>query len=329
VSDDRNDFSAVLARFHVIPLWEHTMQWRNGSAAVPALWHWQDIYPHLLRAAKVVGTAQAERRVLQFRNPVPTQCNSIAPTLVAGLQILLGGETARMHRHSPSALRFVIWGRSAYTTVEGERVAMSAGDLVITPAWCWHEHGNAGSEPVIWLDGLDAPLASLLGAWRFEAGPPGVPEPGATDGAQSEVVPAGIPADRTARTLRYPYDRTVHALACLQRQGEADPAHGYRLRYIDPASGRDPLTTMAIYMQRLPARFHGMRVRSTDSAVYCVVEDNGRVETDTTELAFGPDDIFVIPSWHVHRFVAESACVLFGFSDRAAQEALGLWREAR
>ena len=70
-------------------------------------------------------------------------------------------------------------------------------------------------------------------------------------------------------------------------------------------------------------------MRSTDSAVYCVVAGDGRIETGETELAFGLNDIFVIPSWRAHRFVDDSACVLFGFSDRAAQEALGLWREAR
>jgi len=209
--------------------------------------------------------------------------------------------------------------------VEGERIAMSAGDLVLTPAWCRHEHGNAGGEPVIWLDGLNAPLANLQGAWSFDAGPTRGMEAGAVEDARSG--PAG---GRAARALRYPYAGALHALACLQWKGEIDPVHGYRLRYIDPKSGRDPFPTMTIFMQKLPAGFHGKRVRSTDSAVYCVVAGDGRVETDETELALRPQRYFrhtVVA--RAHRVVADSARVLFGFSDRATQEALGLWREAR
>jgi gentisate 1,2-dioxygenase len=52
------------------------------------------------------------------------------------------------------------------------------------------------------------------------------------------------------------------------------------------------------------------------------------VVCDEARYEFAPHDCFVIPPWQRHRFTALSNCVLFSFSDRAAQEALGFWREA-
>jgi len=51
---------------------------------------------------------------------------------------------------------------------------------VITPSWTWHDHGNDGSDPLIWLDGLDVPIVNLFktsfseggAAKAMSAGPP-------------------------------------------------------------------------------------------------------------------------------------------------------------
>ena len=59
-------------------------------------------------------------------------------------------------------MRFIIEGERAFTAVEGEKVMMERGDMVLTPAWEWHDHGNEGDRPMIWLDGLDLPLWQTL-----------------------------------------------------------------------------------------------------------------------------------------------------------------------
>ena len=103
---------------------------------------------------------EAERRVLILENPGLRGTSQITSTLYAGLQLIMPGEVAPAHRHTQSALRFIIEGSGAYTTVDDKKVLMEPGDFVITPAWRWHQHGNDGAEPMVWLDGLDIPMVA-------------------------------------------------------------------------------------------------------------------------------------------------------------------------
>src|ERR1051326_3245511 len=102
---------------HVTPAWiGGGITVEPQSRAVPHVWHWRDLRPQAMRAAELVGTAQAERRVLRLTNP---QLSGIASnTLVANIQIVMPGEIARAHRHSGAALRFIIEGGGGYTVVE-------------------------------------------------------------------------------------------------------------------------------------------------------------------------------------------------------------------
>src|SRR6266850_355260 len=77
-------------------------------------------------------------------------------------------EVASAHRHTPTAIRFIMEGEGAYTAVDGERVVMAPGDLVLTPSWAWHDHGNETDKPVVWMDGLDVPLVQALNAMFFQ-----------------------------------------------------------------------------------------------------------------------------------------------------------------
>jgi gentisate 1,2-dioxygenase len=120
-----------------------------------------------MRAAELVGTQQAERRVLRLTNP-ELQGASASNRLVANIQIVMPGEIARAHRHSAGALRLIIEGRGGYTVVNGERVPMYPGDLVLTPNWSWHDHANDTDAPMMWLDGLDTPLVRMLEAGFYE-----------------------------------------------------------------------------------------------------------------------------------------------------------------
>src|SRR5947207_2190662 len=120
-----------------------------------------------MRAAALVGTEEAERRVLRLANP-ELAAPSASTTLSANIQIVMPGEIARAHRHSPAALRLIIEGGGGYTVVDGNRLPMFPGDLVLTPRWTWHDHANDTDAPMIWLDGLDSPLVRMLEAGFFE-----------------------------------------------------------------------------------------------------------------------------------------------------------------
>lgn len=309
------EFSREVRLHHLNPLWERRMRMVPGSACVPALWRYADTRPQLERAAALISKRDAERRVLVLENPALPGSFQITPSLFAGLQIILPGEIAPSHRHTPNALRFIVEGEGAYTAVDGTRLPMAPGDFVVTPNWCWHDHGNLGSGPVVWLDGLDTPYAQFFGAMFRENHP-------------QESQPVTREAGDVPTPLRFPYARTRAALAELAQKTTPHPLHGHKLRYASPATGGNVFPTMAAFMQLLPRGFSGRGYRCTDGAVFCVAEGHGTIYFDSEPHAFEAHDCFVIPPWQEHHFAAQSECVLFSFSDRAAQEALGFWREA-
>lgn len=330
---NREQFSNELAGLHIRPLWERVMRLQPGTAAIPVIWRWEQAQPRLMRAAELITTREAERRVLMLENPALKGTTFATTTLYAGLQVILPGEIARTHRHAPNALRFIIEGEGAYSAVEGERVMMKPGDFVTTPNWAWHDHGNVGSEPVVWLDGLDLAFANLFGAhFREEYPQESQPvshaqgEAGALYGAN--LLPVDYrPKGHASPLLSYPYDRTREALAQLAKGGDPHPSHGHKLRYVNPATGGHAFPTMAVFMQWLPKGYAGRPYRSTDGAVFCVVEGRGSVAIGDARWDFAPHDVFVVPSWTHYQLKADTDCVLFSYTDRAAQEALGFWRE--
>ena len=112
----------------------------------------------------LISAEEAERRVLMLVNPGLRDASQITQSLYAGLQLVMPGEITSSHRHSAAALRFVIEGEGAYTTVNGERVTMRPGDFILTPSWTHHDHGNPSSQPVVWLDGLDIRIVNIFDA---------------------------------------------------------------------------------------------------------------------------------------------------------------------
>jgi gentisate 1,2-dioxygenase len=312
VNSDRTQFSKEIAALGMKPLWERIMRLKPGTAAVPAIWRWKEVRPLLARACELITAKEAERRVLMLENPALPGTTFITPALFAGVQAILPNEIAPTHRHAPNALRFIMEGEGAYTAIDGERIAMRPGDFVVTPGWTWHDHGNLGTKPVVWLDGLDTAFANLFGAHFREDYP---------EETQAVPRPAGV-----SSVLSYPYERTREALEKLAK-GSEPTSHGWRLRYTDPATGRDPFPTMAVFMQWLPRGFAGREYRSTDGTVFCVAEGQGSIAIGETHFEFAPKDVFVVPSWERCRLAAKTDCMIFSYSDRAAQEALGFWRE--
>jgi gentisate 1,2-dioxygenase len=335
----RQQFYQEISASNLTPLWEvlHSLvPTQPGSACVPAGWRYEEVRPHLMRAGQLITAREAERRVLIMENPALRGGSAITQTLYAGLQLLLPGEIAPSHRHTQSALRLVLEGEGAYTAVGGERTQMLPGDFVITPSMQWHDHGNPGDRPVVWLDGLDIPLLRFLSAGFAEKFPEQShpilrPDDDALARFGSNLAPMEyVPTPAGASPLfNYRYANTCSALTRTSRAGPPDPAHGYALRFLNPTTGATPIPTIGTYAQLLPLRYAGNPYRATDGRVFCCLEGAGRVETDHWSFDFGPRDIFVIPSWITHRLHATEEAVLFSFSDRPVQQAFGLWREER
>src|ERR671927_554774 len=152
---ERAAFYERIGRHSMAPLWEslHQLVTRQPmTPCLPAHWSYEEVRPYLMESGSLITAKEAERRVLILENPgLPGQA-SITHSLYAGLQLILPGEVAPAHRHTQSALRFVIEGKGAYTAVDGERTTMKPGDFVLTPSWTFHDHGNLGDGPCMWMD---------------------------------------------------------------------------------------------------------------------------------------------------------------------------------
>ena len=333
----RQEFYDRIGRRNLAPLWERVkglVTQEPRPAARPAHWKYSDVRASLLEAGALLSAEEAERRVLIFENPGLVGQSRITGSLFSGLQLLMPGEKAHAHRHAASALRLFLEGASAYTAVNGERTVMSRGDFVITPGWSWHDHGNEGADPVIWLDGLDVPIVNLFDS-SFAEGTESTEIPVVRLEGDCEARYAGallpdcgdVPDSRSSPLLNYRYTRTRESLAAMQRNGPIDPCHGVKLRYVNPLTGGAVMPTMSAAVQLLAAGFQTAPYRSTDGTVFVVVEGHGQSQIGESTFHWAESDVFVAPSWAPRRHRAGSESVLFSFSDRAAQEKLGLWRE--
>jgi gentisate 1,2-dioxygenase len=270
----------------------------------PFLWKWSAVNKALMRAKDEIGMDFAERRVIKLSNPnLPSKAAS--RTIQFNFSIVNGHETAAAHRHSIGAIRFVVQGRGAYTTVDGARCDMEPGDLILTPAGSWHDHNNGSTEPVVWLDGLDGPLVQALNLAFFADAP-----------IQAQ------PIQRVAgEDLRYPWV-TARARLAQTPTSDEDPHDGALLRYPE-------LPTLACELSLLRRGRRTGAHRHSSVALYHVVEGAGCTTVGSEALEWGRGDTFVVPAWqtHWHENVASADAVLFSMNDRPALKALGLYRE--
>jgi gentisate 1,2-dioxygenase len=245
------------------------------------------------------------------------------------------GEVAPAHRHTQSALRFIVEGSGAYTAVDGEKTIMQPGDFVITPSWTWHHHGHEASGPMVWLDGLDIPLVAFFNStFREDHGSAEAAVERPTGDALARYGSGLFPVGYRAQNLNspvfnYPYARTREALFALTRAGAPDAHSGHLMRYVNPVDGGWAMPTIATMIRLLPKGFATRAYRSSDSTVFMVVEGRGEIRVGEQRFDVGPRDITVVPGWMAHTLHAGEDLVLFSYSDRVAQEKLGFWREQR
>lgn len=341
-SAEMADFYDRIAPANLAPLWEvlHGLVLKEPTPqAVPHVWRYGDVRPYVMESGKLITAKEAERRVLILENPGLEGQSRICSSLYAGLQLILPGEVAPSHRHTASALRFIIEGNGAYTAVDGEKTIMRPGDFVITPSWTWHDHGNDSDEPMVWLDGLDVPIVNLMDTSFAEMYPEDsqpLERPAGDSLARygAGLLPEGYEAvHKTSPIFNYPYDRTREALETMRKTGAWDPCQGLKMVYVNPVDGGPAMPTIGTAMQLLPKGFAGTPYRATDATIFSPVEGTGRTIVDGKDgevvLDWGPRDVFVVPSWARHRHEAGEDAVLFSFSDRPVQQKLGIWRELR
>jgi gentisate 1,2-dioxygenase len=329
----------ALRPLSLAPLWTRYQQLLTPTPqgkAQPFLWRYAEIRPHLLRTGEIVSTQEAERRVLMLLNPGLQGAAATTSTLFAGMQLILPGEIARAHRHSPAALRIIVEGHGAYTAVEGERCFMEPGDLILTPSWSWHDHGNATSEPMIWLDGLDLPLLGALDVIFAEHAASeqyGISKP---DDVSTRLYhapglrPGNAPtALLNSPLLSYKWTRTAAALAALPATA-ATPCDDFLLVYTNPYTGGPVLPTLGCTAQLLRPAVHTQAHRHASSSVYLVLHGHGCSVINGQRFDWEQGDVFAVPAWACHEHANLShteEAALFAFTDAPVMQALGLYRE--
>jgi gentisate 1,2-dioxygenase len=282
----------------------------KASRVQAKAWRWAEIEPLVRRSPEFMKPGRgAERRIVRLDNPgVPERTST--HTISTAVQYLLPGEVAPAHRHTPNAIRFMLDGEGAFTTVEGARCVMQRGDVVLTPSMTWHDHGNEGRQPVLWIDGLDSPVVRYLENLFGEPYP-------------EEQQPTGGDAAR----VWYRW-KDWHARLLEQARQEPDPYDDVIIEYRDPVTGRSVLDTIGCFLQLLRP---GTRTRAhweSSSAVYHVVAGRGTTFIDGVRYAWGPRDFLAVPPRAVHRHANEGTepAILFSFQDVPLLKAIGHYR---
>jgi gentisate 1,2-dioxygenase len=271
---------------------------------LPAMWRWADGRAALTAAGRLIDTELAERRNLILFNPVENNTYATVRTLIAAYQMIMPGEKARSHRHTPNALRFILEGEGSYTVVDGQRLEMRPNDVLLTPNWCWHGHGSEAEGPCYWLDCLDAPLTHLLEPMFYEQHPAGY-EPVA-------AVPNDCP-------FIFPWDKVQ---ASLDRE-KPDPkgTFGRRVQLGDPA-----MASIALYMERLEGGTRTAPLRTTANRIYACAEGTGTTIIDGESFAWRRGDVIAVPCWRPAEHRAETDATLFWMTDEPLMRSLGWLR---
>ncbi|KAK4980845.1 hypothetical protein LTR66_009237 [Elasticomyces elasticus] len=305
---DTASLLASLDATHTLPLWAQMTKLNPPAPnprTVPHVWKYDEIRPQLLLAGQLISEKQAERRVLMLVNPA-RQAPFTTDTLYAGLQLIMPNETAPAHRHVAFAMRFIIEGDGGFTAVQGKRIKMQRGDVILTPTWNWHDHGKDGSGPMIWLDALDLP--------NFTHFPVHFVEHFSQPRYPAEDV------DTSASPMVFPWSRM---------QPDLDSAEGnwVSIPYLQ-ADGREVSKILGGSAARLDKDTSSPVIQETSSCVYHVIEGEGHSIIDGKTFQWKKGDTFCIPAWHKYQHFAgpTETVYLYRFDDKPMLKALGFYR---
>lgn len=310
MSADIQSLDALYAAFTDLNMeggWHRTRPalWREPVANfLPAQWRYSEVKPILEAAGRLIGTDKAERRNLTMFNPAEGNIYPTVRTLVAAYQLVKPGEVARAHRHTPNALRLILEGHGTYTVVDGQRVEMRPGDVLLTPNWAWHSHDNVGEDDCYWMDFLDVPLVHLLEPMFFEPHP---------EGLEKESTPS------EGGTLAFRWEDTLARL-------EADRGNSHVDAHASVQLGDPALKTIRLDMQQLDAAKPTGLSRTTANIIYAVVCGSGETEIDGQRFAWNFGDTVCVPAWRPYRHIAGEDAVLLKVSDAPAMDAFGWLR---
>jgi gentisate 1,2-dioxygenase len=300
--DPQSPYYSELSRLSFSPGWarpEPSMWTEPKPKFKPAVWRFAAAKRALDASHNMVPADQTERRNLIMVNPIEDNVYATTRHLVAAYQCVMAGDTARSHRHSANALRLVLSGKpGVYTVVDGARIDMSPGEVVLTPAWCWHGHANESDETGYWIDFLDIPFVQLTEAMFFDPHPCGGLEP---------------ITSRGPTPMRFPSSEVLGL--------------GRDAKIVEIA--KDIMPTIALHLIRQPKGGRVDMPKATTNNIYAVVGGKARI---TAAGGFSEvlerGDVAAMPCWHAHAIEGAEDTVVLRVSDEPLLAKLGLLRAA-
>lgn len=337
VPKEIEDLNNLLRARWVSGLWnlDHAERQSDPQTRVkPHLWKWQEVYDSLLQAREKISVARGsvERRVIRLVNPGMAETEMTSHTMLLSFQLIQPGELAPAHRHTMAAFRFILQSKGAYTNVDGQKMVMEEGDLILTPQWTWHEHAHEGDEPMVWIDGLDVPFIQSLQVISFQPyGQGRLPvnegiDPGTYYGMTRPVKEPDTPR---MPFLHYRWRDTYPSLQRLAR-GNGNAYDGVALEYVNPATSGPTLPTLGCWIQMLRPGERTKTHRHTSTSICHAFRGSGTTTIDGEPFHWEKGDTFIIPLWSWHQHANRSdkeEAILFSMHDLPILKAFGLYRE--
>lgn len=304
---DLNSLYPKLERLKFGPGWNKTSPslWPEPRKVFqPTHWNYADAKAALHSAGRLISTELAERRNLILVNSCPGNTYATAATMVSAYQMIMPGEFARSHRHTPNALRLVVDAVAGlHTIVDDRKLEMLPGDVVLTPNWCWHGHGNDSGSEGYWIDFLDVPLVQALGPMFFDPN-----------------IPAGVAPPHNNSVLSFPWKETEQKLANTKPDSRGSWEAGVELK-------SDALRNFSLHMGQLLPNQRYATVRTSANCIYAVVAGHGATVIEEQVFEWRRGDVFVVPTWYAHQHEAFESSTLFKVTDEALMRQLGFLRE--
>jgi gentisate 1,2-dioxygenase len=319
----------------------------KARKATPFVWKYSEIEPLLYQAAELIKMEDSERRSIVLVNPGLSPVRATVTTLYTAYRLNDPREIMPPHRHSINAVRLGLTGKSNFTGVEGEPITFGPGDLVLTPADTWHNHGNHGDDFAVNVSVLDLPLTEVLNSASFEHD-------------YAELVD-GQRVRKREQTARFvdDYSQKVYGQGGLMPRfvdhrrgiGMASPMYVYRweqtrtllerfrdhdgseydgiaVEYIDPTTGRPPYKTMTFFGQMLRPGERTRPSKQNASLVCFPFEGRGHSVVGDKRLDWQAFDAVAVPGgeWCQHVNASEKdPAILFVASDEPTLKALGFY----
>ena len=335
LEDLPSDYVQDLRDLNLVPLWPSLRGVLPPKIPArqtqPTHWPYKSLKPLLLKAGELTPIEKAERRVLVLANPGHgLEKMQASAAMYLGMQLLMPGEWAPSHRHTPNAVRMIVEGEGAYTTVDGEKCPMSRGDLILTPTGLWHEHGHDGTDPVIWLDVLDLPLVYYMEASYHVNGDRQTVTTGRGDKqyAHGGLVPTQVfeRSNKAYPMLRYPW---TQARAALMTLASDDPDLAQvQVTYTNPETGTDAENILGFHALMLrPGQTLRLPARSP-AQVFHVIEGAVQADMVNSSFALAEADTCCSPGYEavtLKNLQADQASFLFLADESPLHRKLGVY----